>query len=63
MADQFSNTQIDKRVVSRYVRKGLVDEKEYAQHLKSLPDLADQAMEIESAMEGEPDDDEADDET
>lgn len=62
MADQFENRQIDKRVVHRYVRKGIVDEKDYAQHLKSLPDLADQAIAIEAAMEGEPDD-EGDDET
>jgi hypothetical protein len=57
MADQFSDTQIDKRVVSRYIRKGIVDEKEYAQHQKSLPDLADRAVEIESAMEDDLDDD------
>jgi hypothetical protein len=62
MADQFENKQIDKRVVHRYVRKGIVDEKDYAQLQKSLPDLADQAMAIEAAMEGEPDD-EGDDET
>lgn len=62
MADQFENKQIDKRVVHRYVRKNLVDEKDYQQHLKSLPDLADQAVAIEAAMEGEPDD-EGDDES
>lgn len=57
MADQFENRQIDKRVVSRYVKKSIIDEKDYEKHLKSLPDLADQAMAIEAAMEGEPDDD------
>lgn len=57
MADQFENKQIDKRVVHRYVRKNIVDEKDYAQHLKNLPDLADQAVAIEAAMEGEPEDD------
>jgi hypothetical protein len=62
MADQFENKTIDKRVVHRYVRKGIVDEKEYAQHIKSLPDLEAQALEIESAMDGELDD-EDDDET
>lgn len=61
MADQFENRQIDKRVVHRYVRKGIVDEKDYDKHLKALPDLADQAMVIEAAMEGEPED-EGDDE-
>jgi hypothetical protein len=62
MADQFENKQIDKRVVHRYIRKGIVDEKDYAQLQKSLPDLADQALSIDAVMEGEPDD-EVDDET
>jgi hypothetical protein len=54
MADQFENKQIDKRVVVRYVRRNVIDEKDYEKHLKSLPDLAEQAMPIESLMEGEP---------
>jgi hypothetical protein len=52
MAD-FENRQIDKRVVHRYLRKAIVDEKEYERHVKSLPDLADQAMPIEASIEGE----------
>ncbi len=64
MADQFENKQLDKRVVHRYVRKNIVDEKDYAQHLKALPDLADQAVAIEAAIDGElDDDDEGADET
>ncbi|HEX9400625.1 MAG TPA: hypothetical protein VF912_10995 [Anaeromyxobacter sp.] len=62
MADQFENKQIDKRVVQRYVRRNVIDEKDYEKHLKALPDLAEQAMPIEALMEGEPedgDDDEA----
>jgi hypothetical protein len=51
MADPFENKQIDKRVVHRYLRKGLVDEKDYERHQKSLPDLADQAMPIEASIE------------
>jgi len=61
MAETFETKLIDRRVVKRYVRKGIVDEKEYAAHLKALPDLADQAIPVESAMDGELDDD-ADDE-
>jgi hypothetical protein len=53
MADQFENSQIDKRVVHRYLRKAIVDERDYEKHLKSLPDLADQAMPIEASIEGE----------
>jgi hypothetical protein len=53
MADQFENRQIDKRVVHRYVRKGIVDDKEYERFTKALPDLADKAMPIEASIEGE----------
>jgi hypothetical protein len=55
MADQFENRHIDKRVAHRYLKKAVIDEKDYEKHIKSLPDLADQAVAIESAMEGEPD--------
>jgi hypothetical protein len=58
MADNIENKQIDKRVANRYVRKGVLDEKDFERHLKSLPDLAEQAMPIEALMEGEPDDEE-----
>jgi hypothetical protein len=53
MAETFETKLIDRRVVKRYVRKGIVDEKEYAAHLKALPDLADQAVAVESAMDAE----------
>ncbi len=53
MADQFENKQIDKRVVHRYLKKGIVDEKDYERHVKSLPDLAEQAMPVEASIEGE----------
>lgn len=62
MADQPSDRNIDKRVVHRYVRKGIVDEKEYEKHLKTLPDLAEKAAPVEASIEGEDLDDE-DDET
>lgn len=59
MADTFDNKLIDKRVVHRYVKKGLVDEKELEQHVKKLPDLTDQAVAVESEIEpGEGDDEE-----
>ena len=57
MAETFEIKLIDRRVVKRYVRKGIVDEKEYAAHLKALPDLESQALSVESAMDGELDDD------
>ena len=56
MADPIENRHVDKRVAQRYVRRGVVDEKDFERYLKSLPDLAEQAMPIEASMEGQPDD-------
>lgn len=50
----------DKRVAQRYVRKGILDEKEWEKHLKSLPDLAGQAVPIESDLDADDLDDEDD---
>jgi hypothetical protein len=47
---EFENKLVDKRVAQRYVRKGVVDEKEHEKYLKSLPDLADQAVPVEASM-------------
>lgn len=62
MAETFENKVIDKRVVHRYVRKGIVDEKEYGAHLKALPDLDGQAIPVDAALEGDYLDDEDDQE-
>ena len=51
MPDTLENKIIDKRVVRRNVRKGLLDEKDYDRYLKSLPDVADQAVPVESEVE------------
>ncbi len=59
MADPYENKTIDKRVVHRYLRKGLLDEKEYDKHLTGLPDLADQAAPVEASIEGEDVDEDA----
>ncbi len=53
MADPIETKLIDKRVAHRYVRKGILDDKEWEKHLKSLPDLADQALTVEASMEGD----------
>ncbi len=60
MADPIETRLIDKRVAHRYVRKGILDDKEYEKYLKSLPDLADQALTVEASMEGEDLDEELD---
>jgi hypothetical protein len=62
MADAPDPKLFDKRVAHRYVRKGRLDEKEWDKHLKSLPDLADQAVPVESDLDGEDLDDDDDDE-
>ncbi len=62
MADPIETKLIDKRVAHRYVRKGNLDEKEWEKHLKSLPDLADQALTVEASMEGEDFDDDLEEE-
>jgi hypothetical protein len=39
---------LDKRTSERYVKLGLVDEKALEKHLKSLPDVAEKGMAIET---------------
>ena len=39
---------LDRRVVERYLKRGILDEKEYARHLKSLTDLAEKAGSVET---------------
>ena len=63
MAEAQENKTVDKRVVHRYVRKGIVDEKDYEKLLKNLPDLAEKAAPVEASIESEDlDDDDGDDE-
>jgi hypothetical protein len=51
MHEPLENKIIDKRVVRRNVRKGLLDEKDFDRHIKALPDVADQAVPVESEVE------------
>lgn len=39
---------LDRRVVERYLKKGLLEEKEYHRYLKSLDDLAEKAGSVET---------------
>ena len=51
MADkqhELPSKYLDRRVVERYVKKGLVDEKEYTRLLKTLPDLTEKAETVET---------------
>jgi len=55
---EIENKLIDRRTAPRYLRKGIVDEKDYERYVKSLPDLAEQAMPVEASMEHDDLDDE-----
>ena len=57
MPDDIDRKLVDKRVVERYLERGRLDEKEYEKHLKSLPDLADRAVPVESNLDDDFDDD------
>ncbi len=60
MPDDSNRKLLDKRVAHRYLKKGRLDEKEWKKHLESLPDLADQAVPIESGLDDEDDLDDLD---
>jgi hypothetical protein len=51
MAETLENKLIDQRVAQRYIRKGQLDAKDYERYLKSLPDVADHAVPVESEVE------------
>jgi hypothetical protein len=51
MPDEIDRKLIDKRVAHRYLKKGRLDEKEYEKYMKALPDLADQAVPVESNLD------------
>jgi hypothetical protein len=53
MADTLDPKHLDKRTAERYLRSGQLDEKAYERHLKSLPDVAEKATVVETAMDGD----------
>lgn len=61
MASSLDPKYTDKRTVERYLRSGVVDEKEYDKYLKSLPDLAENALPVEVVMDEDLDDEEVED--
>jgi len=46
--DEIPLKYLDRRVVERYMKKGILDEKEYQRHLKSLEDLSEKAGSVET---------------
>ena len=63
MADTLDSKFLDKRTVARYRDSGLLDEKVWEKHLKTLPDLASETIPVDTRMTSEPDADDEDDET
>jgi hypothetical protein len=49
---------LDKRTVARYITQGLVDEKAYEKHVKTLTDVAEKATRVETVSEDDPIDEE-----
>ncbi|HEX7624693.1 MAG TPA: hypothetical protein VF400_14045 [Anaeromyxobacteraceae bacterium] len=62
MPDDTERKLLDKRVAQRYIKKGRLDEKDWEKHLKGLPDLAGQAVPVESDIDSDDLDDLDDDE-
>jgi hypothetical protein len=58
MADTLDPKHIDKRTAERYLRSGQLDEKAYERHIKSLPDVTEKSVPVETAMDGDIDMDE-----
>ena len=42
----------DKRTVERYMKQGLVDEKAFEKHIKSLPDVAEKGEKLQAEADG-----------
>jgi hypothetical protein len=61
MADTLNPKHLDKRTAERYLRSGQLDEKAFERHLTELPDVADKATTVETAMDGDDFDDEFED--
>jgi hypothetical protein len=51
MANDTEPKDIDRRLVARMVRKGELSEREVEKSLKQLPDVADKAQPVETALE------------
>ncbi len=57
MSETIDPRMLDKRTAERYIITGLLDEKVWEKHLKSLPDLAEKAAPVESTVSDDIDDD------
>ncbi len=62
MADTLDPKHLDKRTAERYLRSGQLEEKAFERHIKGLPDVAEKAVPVETAMDSDVDEDDYDDE-
>lgn len=62
MSETITPKHLDKRTIERHLRQGVVDEKAWEKHLKSLADVADKAAPIEATLVRSDEDEDADDE-
>ncbi len=42
---------LDRRTVERYIKRGLVNQKDYEKYLKALPDLEEKAATVDIELE------------
>jgi len=64
MAEPFDPKNLDKRTAARSLAQGEVDEKAWERYLKTLPDVSEKAVQVETSMADTDDllDDEEDEE-
>ncbi len=60
MAETLDPKLFDKRTAARYRDSGLLDEKVWEKHIKSLPDLTTESLIVDTRMSSDPDDEEND---
>jgi hypothetical protein len=60
MSDDLAPNLLDKRTIERNLRTGKVEDKQWEKHLKSLVDVSEKAVAVESNM-GDIDEEEDDD--
>jgi hypothetical protein len=51
MAEEIDPKTIDRRLVTRMIRKGELSEREVEKSLKQLPDVADKAAPVDTRLE------------
>lgn len=62
MADTIDIRLLDKRTAERYIRMGLLDEKIWEKHLKSLEDLSEKGTDVETSISESDEEDDLEDE-